>query len=386
MSLKANITGNSLTAIGSNALMANTGHNNTAVGANAAYSNTSGHIDAFGTNAGFSNTTGNENIAFGQQNGYYAALQNNTTGGSNVAFATGALGSNTTGSSNSAFGVAALYSNTTGTQNTAVGYQAGYNNTTGAVTSFGWRAGYSNTTGNIIAIGDSALHSSTTAAGVVAIGVSAGQAHTTQYGSTYIGHVAGYNSTGQNVCIGYAAGYTGNGPTSLRAGGGNTLIGTYTNAHDANCHGAVVIGHSGTTKGNNTSFLVPNSGAYQGNNQTTWAQTSDRRLKKNITDSSIGLAEINQLRVRNFEYKTQEELSEIESDGLVENDIIDVSGIQVGVIAQEIQTVLPKCVIEQSTGVLSLDADNLIWHLIKAVQELSTKNDALEARIATLEG
>jgi hypothetical protein len=112
----------------------------------------------------------------------------------------------------------------------------------------------------------------------------------------------------------------------------------------------------------------------------------DRRLKKNITDSSIGLAEINQIQVRNFEYKTKDDLSEIEADGLVETDIIDKSGVQVGAIAQELQAVLPKCVNEQSTGVLDLNTDNLIWHLVKSIQELSAKNDALEARIATLEG
>ena len=49
-----------------------------------------------------------------------------------------------------------------------------------------------------------------------------------------------------------------------------------------------------------------------------------------------------------------------------------------GAIAQELQAVLPKCVNEQSTGVLDLNTDNLIWHLIKAAQELSAKNDALE--------
>jgi hypothetical protein len=112
-SLVANVTGNSLTAIGSNALLSNTTSGNTAVGANAAYSNTSGHIDAFGLNAGYSNTTGNYNSAFGQQNGFLAALQNNTTGSSNAAFATGALGNTTTGSSNTGIGVAALYANTT---------------------------------------------------------------------------------------------------------------------------------------------------------------------------------------------------------------------------------------------------------------------------------
>ena len=117
----------------------------------------------------------------------------------------------------------------------------------------------------------------------------------------------------------------------------------------------------------------------------SWSTTSDRRLKKNITDSSIGLAEINQIQVRNYEYKTKDDLSEIEADGLVEADIIDKSGVQVSAIAQELQAVLPKCVTEQDTGVLSVNTDNLTWHLIKAVQELYAKNDALTARVTALE-
>ena len=43
-------------------------------------------------------------------------------------------------------------------------------------------------------------------------------------------------------------------------------------------------------------------------------------------------------------------------------------------------------VTEESTGVLSVNPDNLTWYLVNAVKELSAKNDALEARIATLEG
>ena len=50
------------------------------------------------------------------------------------------------------------------------------------------------------------------------------------------------------------------------------------------------------------------------------------------------------------------------------------------------QAVLPNTVSTETTGVLSVDSDNLTWHLVKAVQELSAKNDALEARIKTLEG
>ena len=48
---------------------------------------------------------------------------------------------------------------------------------------------------------------------------------------------------------------------------------------------------------------------------------------------------------------------------------------------------MPDCVnANESTGVLTVNPENLQWALLKAVQELSAKNDALEARIATLEG
>jgi len=208
---------------------------------------------------------------------------------------------------------------------------------------------------------------------------------TTNFGFTGLGHLAGFNTTAGNTCIGYVSGYSGNGPTSLTSGGGNTLVGAYTGVAAATNASSVVIGHSAVGKGTNTGFINPISGVYQGNNSSSWSTTSDRRLKKNITDSPIGLAEINQIKVRNYEYKTKDDLSEIEADGLVEADIIDKSGVQVSAIAQELQAVLPKCVTEQTTGVLSVNTDNLTWHLVKAVQELSAKNDALEARIATLE-
>jgi len=264
-----------------------------------------------------------------------------------------AMANSTTTSYNSAVGNLALGLLTTGPSNTAMGYDA--------------------------------LGGATTASYSVAFGSSAGKGHTTATGGVYIGHVAGYNSNAQNTCIGYASAYSGNGATSLTTGGGNTLIGAYTGVAAATNHSTVIIGHNATGKGSATGFINPTSGVYQGNNSSTWAQTSDQRLKKNIVDSPIGLAEINQLKVRNFEYKTKDDLSEIESDGLVEADIIDTSGVQVGAIAQEIQAVLPKCVTEQDTGVLSLNTDNLTWHLIKAVQELSAKNDALTARVTALE-
>ena len=122
---------------------------------------------------------------------------------------------------------------------------------------------------------------------------------------------------------------------------------------------------------------------YQGNNSTAWTATSDERIKKNIVDNTTGLAKINDIKIRSFDYRTINEITDFENPKVA---VVNVTGTRVGVIAQEIKEVLPDVVIEQSSGILSVDPTNLTWYLINAVQELSAKNDALEARIKTLEG
>ena len=43
----------------------------------------------------------------------------------------------------------------------------------------------------------------------------------------------------------------------------------------------------------------------------------------------------------------------------------------------DLEKILPECVITQSTGVKTVDADNLTWYLVNAVKELSAENTAL---------
>ena len=69
---------------------------------------------------------------------------------------------------------------------------------------------------------------------------------------------------------------------------------------------------------------------------------------------------------------------------LPSHSAIDKQGTQVGVIAQEIQEVLPAVVRVTSYGCYSVNPDNLTWYLVNAVKELSTKNDELAAEIASL--
>ena len=128
----------------------------------------------------------------------------------------------------------------------------------------------------------------------------------------------------------------------------------------------------------NTGFINPNSGGvYQGNNSSSWSTTSDQRLKKNIVDNNDGLNKINSIRVRNFEYRLPEEVDA----ELKPTDAINKTGVQLGVIAQELQQVLPECVKQESTGVLSVDPDNLTWYLVNAVKQLSAEVESLKSQL-----
>jgi hypothetical protein len=112
----------------------------------------------------------------------------------------------------------------------------------------------------------------------------------------------------------------------------------------------------------------------------TWSTTSDRRIKKNIADNIVGLEIIRELRVRNFEYRTPEEITEVPSHAA-----INKPGTQIGLIAQEAQEVLPSIVKEESTGVLRVNPDNLTWYMINAVKELDAENTTLKERLEVLE-
>ena len=128
--LKAN-TGNENIGIGRAALNTNTGSNNIALGSNSMSSNTGNGNIGIGENS-LKVNTGLGNVAVGS-----SALLSNTSGVANVAIGASALNKNTTSHQNVAIGGSALYSNQTGPFNTGVGYQAGMNNTGGYNTFIG---------------------------------------------------------------------------------------------------------------------------------------------------------------------------------------------------------------------------------------------------------
>ncbi len=355
---------------------------NTVTGELALNANTTGSSNtANGYSALNANTTGYGNTALGR-----SALELNTTGNSNTAVGAhipgvvgGPLQSNTSGNANTAVGVGAMYGNTTGIDNVAIGYLSQYAKTTGSYsTSVGSQTLRNVTTANYnTAVGFASLYSATTGAGNNGFGFYAGYGITTGIGNNCIGYYSGFSlSTGNyNVFIGEQAGYY---VTATTTGFHNTYVGGLARGSAATNNNEIAIGYDTTGKGSSTGFINPAGGSmYQGNNTTTWATTSDRRIKKNIVDNNDGLAKINQLRVRNFEYRTEDEID----PELPKSAAIKTPGVQLGVIAQEIQEVLPECVKEESTGVLAVNSDRLVWHLVNAVKELSAEVNVLKAKL-----
>lgn len=398
------------TAVGASALAANTtGDRNAAFGNNALFSNQGGQYNVgLGDRTAYSNTSGSNLIAIGS-----AALYSNTTGANNVAIGRSALESNTTASNNTAVGYQSLYSHTAGgnTNNTAVGRISLYSNTSGVQnTAVGNGALYTNSTANNnSAFGESALYYNTTGASNTAMGQGALQANTTADRNTAVGYQAGYsNTTGaDNTAVGYQAlqaNTTGDGNTAvgissltgvtstgryntaignvsgqvITTGFAGVYVGAYSSASATGATYETVIGYNSTGKGSSTAFINGNGGAtYNGGNTTTFTTTSDRRLKKNIVDNNDGLGKINSIRVRNFEYRLPEEVDA----ELKPTDAIQNSGVQLGVIAQELNEVLPECIKTESTGVMSVNPDNLTWYMVNAIKELKAEIDSLKSQL-----
>jgi len=90
--------------------------------------------------------------------------------------------------------------------------------------------------------------------------------------------------------------------------------------------------------------------------------SSDERLKDNITPIDDPLAKVISISGNTFDW----------------NDKSNKSGHDVGLIAQEIEKVLPEAVTTRDNGYLAVDYHKVVPLLVEAVKELSAKVDALE--------
>ncbi len=272
--------------------------------------------------------TGTKNTGIGSN-----SLSSITSGGYNSAIGYSALCYNDAGGNNTAVGAFALLYNTDGEGNTAIGRNSLGNNAGGDFNT---------------AVGNTSLYSNT--AGIWNTAVGYGALYTNVVGSynTAVGYNSLYNSTGsQNVGLGNYAG------DDMTTGSDNICIGYNSQVPTATASHQVRIGSNTITSASI---------------QVEWSITSDRRWKKEIETSNLGLGFISKLNPVSYIRK---------------ND--DRQRVEYGFIAQDIEEVLKQSGIN-STGMITIDDkgyyelryNDLLAPIVKAIQELKAENDSLK--------
>ena len=369
--LASTVTGN--TFVGSNAGTANTsGFSNSFFGGSAGAANMTGNDNAFfGRDAGVANTTGGTNAFFGSR-----VATNNSSGIDNAFFGYHAALFNSTGSANSFFGAAAGASNTAGVQNTAIGFLADvlpgpiFNPTN--ATAIGARAVV--TDSNSLVLGSIKGVNDATADTKVGIGTTApkqklhvkGQGVFTADAPTFdpgdgVGPAIriGFDSNGDYGYIN--ANNTGVAGKNLvlqpNISQGSVGIGTTAPLDRLHVFGDIRMGTSGT------------NGCLKRNDGTGLVGTcsSDVRFKRDITPFPSLLNKVTQLRPVHYYWRA----TEFPEKGFGNTQ-------SYGLVAQEVEQVLPDLVSEDEQGYKQVDYSKLPLLLLQAIKELKLENDQLK--------
>jgi hypothetical protein len=250
-----------------------------------------------------------------------------------------------------------------------------------------------------VAVGADALGAMNPASNVdmynTAVGYSAGTAVTTGTSNTLIGGNAGLgmNTGYENTCVGYAAG------DQITTGNNNVMIGCSIDpAAGDQVHG-IAIGVGLTVAANDFSFgKVGNVVTNDFDADANWSRSSDERLKKNVTNQSLGLDFINDLRTVKYNWKASNELDSTDAQlaHLYKEDaadnVMNTDAVMHNFIAQEVKAALDTAGVsdfggwkEDHYGVQQVSREMFVIPLVKAVQELSTQVETLTARIEALE-
>ena len=417
------------TGVGSNTLLAITdGDDNVAVGRNAGTALTEGHRNTLlGKGAGAAITTEDDCVLIGRQAG---TLLTTTNANATVAVGTNALGALLSGNSNVAVGPYALDAMSIGDNNTAVGIHAG-----GALDT-------SDGNDDNTFIGAGAGINATDVDQSTLIGYSSGRWYGGGTGNNATGRIqhctfvgsqtSGSSNTPTNqTVIGEDA--TGQADNSVTLG--NTSVTAVYAAQDSGAvvycanvickvnsagsvNGIQISGDDGSNDGGSEILLQYNDnqkwkfiqrnqtsigtahalqvldadnddGVYINQGGSGWTDASDERLKTSIVEIESAVDKLNTLQAVNFKWKYGSEERQAKNN--------------LGLLAQEVYKVFPEAVdyhdpekfklidhptiegTKQAQEAWGIDKSKLIPVLVKAVQELSSKNEALEARVKALE-
>ena len=188
----------------------------------------------------------------------------------------------------------------------------------------------------------------------------------------------------ENISAGEAIRFNGGGATSVSRSGNTLTISstdtnTDTNTVTTNIAGTGVSVSAGT--GNSTisigQAVATNStvtfGEVRSTGDITAYYSSDYALKENINPISNALDKVSQLGGYNFDWKD----SHLESRGGVDDMFVKKS--DVGIIAQEVQKVLPEAVGKREDGTLGVRYELLVPLLVESIKELKEEIQSLKS-------
>ncbi len=261
--------------------------------------------------------------------------------------------------------------------NCYIGTMAGQNRKGHFNTSLGYQSGFS--IGTIVTMFPS--FNANTASYNTTVGAFSGYANVTGDKNVYLGYQAGYNNVGSgNVFIGYQAGadattvhnvlYIDNEDTT------DPLIGGDFANDFVKINGKVGINRAPTFTLDVSAVSGESIGLrVVGNIYATGTITSsDARIKENVELIENALDIITNIRGVKFNFKAKEYP---ESNFSLDR--------QVGVIAQEVEAVLPELVDENEVGIKGVDYSKLTAVLIEAVKEQQEIIEANDARLSEQE-
>ncbi len=266
----------------------------------------------------------------------------------------------TAGNSNTAIGSLALILTTSASANTAIGTSAGYRLQTGA----------ENT-----CVGTESLSGIEDGSENVAIGVAALQGYASVTGT------ASYNVGVGRSCLykgDTASSNVGVGHSSLmdcNTGNNNVSVGAYSLSGLTTGSNNIAIGHSSGTDAVKN-ITTDSNQIVMGNNSSTnafikiaWTVTSDARDKTSTSAIPHGLTFVNALQPKSYRFKTSRE------------DDTPIGPVRYGFLAQDILPLegdSPVVINSDDPDNLKYNSDALVPILVKAIQELTTRVQALE--------
>ncbi len=165
------------------------------------------------------------------------------------------------------------------------------------------------------------------------------------------------------------AGIFASGPSSVKNAGAGLFVGT---GSSVNTRLAFSDSTGKIWAMNANGDIRVNGNATKTTGGASWTVASDSRLKNVKENFSRGLDDLMQVNPIVFKYKKDNVLG-LNSDS--EN---------VGVIAQEVQKVIPEAVDMNDSGYLTVNNDPIIWTMLNSIKELKKENDKLQKDNADL--